>query len=141
MTPEQDQVTPEQNPAQAQAQAQEQVTSDKGRPGAEHTFTAVITTWVDGPETQRTVADLFLKGAEGWVRHRGGFLSAALHLSTDGGRVVLIADWTDEESYRHFLATDEDRAALGREMQALPGLVRGPEITACAPYRTVTAAP
>ncbi|MGS2590951.1 antibiotic biosynthesis monooxygenase [Streptomyces hebeiensis] len=103
-------------------------------------FTAVVTTRVDGPETQRTVADLFLKGAEGWVRHRTGFISATVHLSTDGTRVVLTADWKDEASYDEFFETDTDRAALGREMQALPGLVSGPELTRCAPYRTIVAA-
>ncbi|MFD5747751.1 hypothetical protein [Streptomyces sp. NPDC127033] len=104
-----------------------------------HTFTAVITTRVDGPGTQSTVADLFLKGAEGWVRHRAGFVSAAINLSDDGGQVILVADWADEKSYREFLATDEDQAALGREIQALPGVLQGPEATACTPYRTIAA--
>ncbi|MCX4906884.1 antibiotic biosynthesis monooxygenase [Streptomyces sp. NBC_00878] len=106
----------------------------------EGTFTAVITTRVDGPSTQRAVAGLFLKGAEGWVRHRRGFLRATVHLSTDGGQVVLVADWRDEECYREFLATDEDRAALGREMRSLPGVQAGPDLVACHPYRTVAAA-
>ncbi|MGA4838287.1 antibiotic biosynthesis monooxygenase family protein [Streptomyces sp. G45] len=103
-------------------------------------FTAVITTHVDGPDTQRAVADLFLKGAEGWVRHRAGFVRATVHLSTDGTSVVLVADWRDEASYQEFLATDEQRAALGRQLRALPGLRSGPHLTACTPYRTVGAA-
>jgi quinol monooxygenase YgiN len=50
------------------------------------------------PERARELADLLTAATEDVMQHIDGFISANIHLSTDGTRVVNYAQWRDAEA-------------------------------------------
>src|SRR6201996_8121119 len=50
------------------------------------------------PEQARELADLLIAATEDVMQHIDGFISANIHLSTDGTRVVNYAQWRDAEA-------------------------------------------
>ena len=52
------------------------------------------------PAKQRELVDLLIRATETSVRHVTGFVSAALHRSLDGTKVVMYAQWRSIEDYQ-----------------------------------------
>lgn len=55
-------------------------------------------------EAQLPLLDLLTEATERMIRHRPGFVSANLHASLDGTRVVNYAQWRTPEDLRAMLA-------------------------------------
>ena len=70
------------------------------------------------PDQQQRLVDLLDSATAQVMRHRSGFVSANLHASLDGTRVVNYAQWQDQASFEAMLA---DPAAR-EHMDALRGL-------------------
>ena len=51
------------------------------------------------PERARQLADLLTAATEEVMQHVDGFISANIHLSTDGTRVVNYAQWRSAEAF------------------------------------------
>ena len=55
------------------------------------------------PEKQEALADLLRQATESAIRHLPGFISANIHRSYDGRRVVNYAQWRSCEDYEAML--------------------------------------
>jgi quinol monooxygenase YgiN len=55
------------------------------------------------PERARQLADLLTDATEDVMQHIDGFISANIHLSTDGTRVVNYAQWRSAEAFQAML--------------------------------------
>ena len=64
-----------------------------------------INTFTVEPPNQQALVDLLAHATETIVRHVPGFVSAALHRSTDGTKVTMYAQWQSAEHYRAYQAT------------------------------------
>jgi quinol monooxygenase YgiN len=56
------------------------------------------------PDKQQRLADLLAEATEQVMRHRKGFVSANIHASEDGTRVVNYAQWATREDFEAMLA-------------------------------------
>lgn len=75
------------------------------------------------PETQRQLVDLLAEATEEVMRHRRGFVSANIHASLDGTRVVNYAQWRSREDFQAMLddpIAQEHMAAAGALADAEP---------------------
>ena len=70
------------------------------------------------PERQQQLVDLLIASIEGGMRARPGFVSASVHPSLDGTRVVNYAQWRTEEDFRA-MASDPATQKLLKEARAL----------------------
>ncbi|MDT0445331.1 antibiotic biosynthesis monooxygenase family protein [Streptomyces johnsoniae] len=102
-------------------------------------FYSIIDYTVDGPETQRELAEAFAEIQERWVRFYPGYLSARLHVSTDGTRVYNIVHWASEADYRDFVETSDTEGRMAAIQQALDGLSgeAEPRMSGAPTYRVV----
>lgn len=55
------------------------------------------------PEVQQQLAHLLVEATEQVMRHRPGFVSANIHTSLDGSRVVNYAQWRTAEDFEAML--------------------------------------
>ena len=65
--------------------------------------TTMINVFTVRRERQHDLVDLLNPAPEEVIRHRPGFVSASIHASADGERVVNYAQWTDVDSFRAML--------------------------------------
>ncbi|MFI5301474.1 MAG: antibiotic biosynthesis monooxygenase family protein, partial [Polyangiales bacterium] len=68
------------------------------------------------PANQQRLVDLLTQVTEKFVRHAAGFVSSALHLSVDGTKVTMYAQWRSIEDYE---AMRKDPAPLPYLQEAL----------------------
>ena len=68
---------------------------------AEHA--TLINVFTVEPERARQLADLLTQATEEVMQHVDGFISANIHLSTDGTRVVNYAQWRDATAFQAML--------------------------------------
>lgn len=61
------------------------------------------------PERAQQLADLLAAATEEVMRHVDGFISANIHVSTDGIRVVNYAQWRSAEAFQAMLQNPEAR--------------------------------
>ncbi|MGH3786364.1 MAG: antibiotic biosynthesis monooxygenase family protein [Pseudonocardiaceae bacterium] len=54
-------------------------------------------------ENQQPLVDLLIEATEQVMRHRPGFISANIHASLDGTRVVNYAQWRSREDFQAML--------------------------------------
>jgi quinol monooxygenase YgiN len=59
----------------------------------------LINVFTGAPDHQQEVVNLLGRATETSVRHQPGFISASLHRSLDGTRVVMYAQWRSIEDY------------------------------------------
>ena len=64
----------------------------------------LINVFVVAPERQRELVDLLTRVTEETMMRAPGFVSANLHASTDGTRVVNYAQWESAEAFQAMLA-------------------------------------
>jgi antibiotic biosynthesis monooxygenase (ABM) superfamily enzyme len=62
------------------------------------------------PERQRELADLLITATEEVMQHLPGFVSANIHVSADGARVVNYAQWETAEAFQSMLANPRRRS-------------------------------
>lgn len=58
-----------------------------------------INTFKVEPANQQRLVELLLRVTDTFVRHAPGFVSAALHRSTDGTKVTMYSQWRTIEDY------------------------------------------
>ena len=66
------------------------------------------------PAKAGELAELLKDVTETVMQHVPGFISANIHLSTDGTRVVNYAQWASAEAYQTMLADPTAREHMGR---------------------------
>lgn len=66
----------------------------------------LINTFTVKPENQAQLVQLLEEATEQVMSHLPGFVSANLHASLDGTRVVNYAQWRDEAAYKAVLADE-----------------------------------
>ncbi|HWR48109.1 MAG TPA: antibiotic biosynthesis monooxygenase family protein [Pseudonocardiaceae bacterium] len=77
------------------------------------------------PARQQELVQLLVTATEEVIQHQPGFVSANIHASADGGRVVNYAQWESEQAFRAMLANPQARehmAAATRFAHAEPHL-------------------
>ena len=72
----------------------------------------LINVFVVAPERQRELVALLTRVTEETMRHVPGFVSANIHASTDGTRVVNYAQWESPEAFQGMLADPAARAHM-----------------------------
>jgi len=85
-------------------------------PHADHA--TLINVFTVEPERARQLADLLTAATEEVMRRIDGFISANIHLSTDGTRVVNYAQWRSAEAFQAMLqnSTAQQHMALCAEL-------------------------
>lgn len=76
----------------------------------------LVNVFVVAPERQRELVDLLARVTDETMRDVPGFVSANLHVSSDGTRVVNYAQWESAEAFHAMLA---DPAAQEHMRQVL----------------------
>ncbi len=76
----------------------------------------LINVFTGAPAHQQEVVDLLTRATATSVRHAPGFISASLHRSLDGTKVVMYAQWRSIEDYE---AMRENPAPLPYLQQAV----------------------
>lgn len=62
------------------------------------------------PERQQELIDLIIDALETTTKHQPGFVSASLHKSLDGVRVMNYAQWRTQTEYETFAQSPQDQA-------------------------------
>lgn len=63
------------------------------------------------PEQQQELVDTIIEFVETVVQHQLGFVSASIHKSLDGGRVMNYAQWRSQEDYDAFVKNSSVQSA------------------------------
>jgi len=91
-----------------------------------HDITTLINVFTVTSETQQPLVDLLVDATDKVMRHhRPGFVSATIHTSLDGTRVVNYAQWRSREGFQAMLddpAAQEHMKAAGDLAPAEPHL-------------------
>jgi len=77
-------------------------------------YTTLINVFTVDPDKQRELVDLLVAVTDDVMRHQPGFISANIHASTDGTRVVNYAQWESERHFQAMLADPVAREHMGR---------------------------
>src|SRR4051812_15267158 len=66
------------------------------------------------PERQHELAQVLIEATEHTMRHLPGFISANIHTSFDGRRVVNYAQWSSREAFEAMLRNPDARPHMTR---------------------------
>jgi quinol monooxygenase YgiN len=69
----------------------------------------LINVFTVNPDSQQQLIDLLDEATDRVIRHRAGFISANIHASLDGTRVVNYAQWRSREDLEDMLADSTAR--------------------------------
>jgi quinol monooxygenase YgiN len=72
----------------------------------------LINVFVVTPERQNELVRLLDEATEAVMKHLDGFVSANIHRSLDGTRVVNYAQWRDEAAFRAMLQNERAQAHM-----------------------------
>lgn len=72
-------------------------------------YATLINVFTVEPEKAEDLAALLSAATEDAMQHQPGFRSANIHLSTDGTRVVIYAQWDSAEAYQAMLSDSTAR--------------------------------
>jgi len=75
------------------------------------TFVNVFTCW---PENQDHLIQILEEETRSFAQHVPGFLSASIHRSLDGRRVVNYAQWTDVRAFEKAMQGEDGRRIIAR---------------------------
>ncbi len=67
----------------------------------------LINVFTVGPENQQRLVDVLIEATEKTMRHLPGFVSASIHRSFDGAKVVNYAQWRSKEAFEAMLENPE----------------------------------
>lgn len=90
-------------------------------------YITLVNTFTVEPSKQRELVDLLNEATETTMRHLPGFISASIHQSLDGTRVVNYAHWASEADFKKMLGNEEARQHMSKATsmaQADPNLYR-----------------
>jgi quinol monooxygenase YgiN len=82
------------------------------RPGAD--ILTLINVFTVIPDRQHELATLLIEATEHTIRHLPGFISANIHTSLDGRRVVNYAQWRSRDAFEAMLRSPDARPHLTR---------------------------
>lgn len=97
------------------------MTTDSSTIQPDASVATLINVFTVPPERQREVVDALVEATERIMRHRPGFVSASIHASSDGQRVVNYAQWASKEAFEAMLAdpvAQEHMGAIARMVDA-----------------------
>ena len=66
------------------------------------------------PEDQDELAELLVDVTESTMKHIPGFVSASIHVSDDGERVINYAQWESREHFERMLNNEDARPHMRR---------------------------
>ncbi len=72
-------------------------------------FVTLVNTFTVEPEHQQELVDVLVAATDEIIQHRQGFISANIHVSTDGTRVVNYAQWESVEAMQAMLTDPESK--------------------------------
>lgn len=72
----------------------------------------LINVFTVNPEDQKKLVDLLLEATETTMKHVPGFVSASIHRSIDGERVVNYAQWKSREDFEAMVKNPEAEAHM-----------------------------
>ncbi|CAN5687147.1 antibiotic biosynthesis monooxygenase [soil metagenome] len=72
-------------------------------------YTTLINVFTVDPEQAQALADLLASATVDVMQHLDGFISANIHISTDGTRVTNYAQWTDAAALKALQANKTAR--------------------------------
>jgi heme-degrading monooxygenase HmoA len=75
-------------------------------------FLTLINVFTVEPENQQRLVDLLTEATEKTMKNIPGFISASIHKSADGVRVVNYAQWRSREDFAAMLKNPEARAHM-----------------------------
>lgn len=75
----------------------------------------LINVFTVAPERQQELVDALIRGTENTVRTFPGFVSANIHKSADGVRVINYAQWESKEAFAAFQQDHEANANVFKE--------------------------
>ncbi len=74
---------------------------------ADQRVATLVNVFTVAPDRQQELVDVLDRATEDVVRHLPGFVSANIHASLDGTRVVNYAQWRSAEDFRAMLANPD----------------------------------
>jgi quinol monooxygenase YgiN len=74
----------------------------------------LINTFTVAPDRQQELVDLLNEATEKTMRHVPGFVSASIHQSLDGQRVVNYAQWESEDAFKKMMGNEEAKKHMGK---------------------------
>lgn len=80
----------------------------------------LITVYTVDPARQHELADLLIRATDETMRHIPGFVSASIHRSADGTRVINYAQWRSRADY----AALQSNSHVRPHLEAVAGLAR-----------------
>jgi quinol monooxygenase YgiN len=75
--------------------------------GIDQQVATMINTFTVEPQNQQRLVDLLVETTESVMRHVPGFISANIHASTDGTKVINYAQWQSQAHIDAMLANPE----------------------------------
>ncbi|OMC02827.1 antibiotic biosynthesis monooxygenase [Mycobacterium sp. NS-7484] len=82
--------------------------------GTDNSHATLINVFTVEPQRATELVELLRTATENVMRHVPGFVSANIHLSTDGTRVTNYAQWRSAEDFHAMLADPTAREHMGR---------------------------
>jgi quinol monooxygenase YgiN len=82
------------------------------REGAE--MVTLINVFSVAPDRQQELANLLIEATAQTMRHQPGFISANIHTSLDGRRVVNYAQWRSRDAFEAMLRNPDARPHMAR---------------------------
>lgn len=81
---------------------------------AENSVVTLINVFTVEPANQDRLVEAWQRSTDEVIRHLPGFVSANIHRSLDGAKVVNYAQWASREDFANFLADPTAREWLGQ---------------------------
>ena len=82
-----------------------------------HDVLTLVNIFTVAPEKQQELVDLLIGATEQTMRHLPGFISANIHKSYNGHRVVNYAQWRSREDFEAMLNNPEAAPHLARAVE------------------------
>jgi hypothetical protein len=77
-------------------------------------FVTLINVFTVAPDRASELAEVLTTATDDVMQHVPGFISANIHISADGSRVVNYAQWTDATAYEAMFSIPDAREHMGR---------------------------
>ncbi|MBO0840022.1 MAG: antibiotic biosynthesis monooxygenase [Sciscionella sp.] len=81
---------------------------------ADANIATLINVFTVTPDRQRELVDLLVRATEEVMRHLPGFISANIHASIDGTRVVNYAQWQSADAFQAMLDNPTAKEHMGK---------------------------
>jgi quinol monooxygenase YgiN len=75
--------------------------------GTDRPVLTLVNVFTVAQENQQKLVDLLVEATESTMRHLPGFISATIHRSLDGAKVVNYAQWRSKEDFAALMSNPE----------------------------------